>query len=43
MSGTKYAGHPAPLLRLNPLQDEVSQAIASYRQEVDANIATDAA
>jgi uncharacterized protein (DUF433 family) len=39
----KYAGHPAPLLRLNPLQDEVSEAIVSYRQEVDANIEADAA
>jgi uncharacterized protein (DUF433 family) len=38
----KYAGHPAPLLRLNPLQDEVSEAIASYRQEIDADMATDA-
>jgi uncharacterized protein (DUF433 family) len=37
----KYADHPAPLLRLNPLQDEVSEAIAHYRQEVDANMATD--
>jgi uncharacterized protein (DUF433 family) len=39
----KYAGHPAPLLRLNPLQDEVGEAIASYRQEVDVDRLDDAA
>lgn len=37
----KYAGHPAPLLRLNPLQDEVNEEIISYRQEIDADMATD--
>jgi uncharacterized protein (DUF433 family) len=39
----KYAGHPAPLLRLNPLQDEVSETIASYHQEVDADMEIDVA
>jgi uncharacterized protein (DUF433 family) len=39
----KYAGHPAPLLRLNPLQDEVSEAIASYRRSADADRSADAA
>jgi uncharacterized protein (DUF433 family) len=27
----RYAGHPAPLLRLNPLLDEVGAAIDAYR------------
>jgi uncharacterized protein (DUF433 family) len=39
----QYAGHPAPLLRLNPLNDEVSAAIDAHRQENDADQEFDAA
>jgi uncharacterized protein (DUF433 family) len=39
----KYAGHPAPLLRLNPLNDQVSDAIAAHRQETDADMEFDVA
>jgi uncharacterized protein (DUF433 family) len=39
----KYAGHSAPLLRLNPLVDEVGASIEAYRQEVDGNRELDAA
>ncbi len=39
----KYAGHPAPLLRLNPFQDEVGAAIDAYRQDVDMDMELDVA
>jgi uncharacterized protein (DUF433 family) len=39
----QYAGHPAPLLRLNPLNEQVSAAIESHRQEIDATMEVDAA
>jgi uncharacterized protein (DUF433 family) len=39
----KYAGHPAPLLRLNPLNDEVSLTIEAARQAVDADREVEAA
>ncbi len=31
----KYAGHPAPLLRLNPLNEAVGESIEADRQAVD--------
>jgi uncharacterized protein (DUF433 family) len=39
----KYAGHPTPLMRLNPLNDEVTAAIEEYRREVDARMGLDVA
>jgi hypothetical protein len=32
---TQYAGHPAPLFRLNPLNEDVQGYIEEYRREVD--------
>ncbi len=39
----KYAGHPAPLMRLNPLNDEVTIAIEEYRREIDERMGLDVA
>jgi uncharacterized protein (DUF433 family) len=39
----KYAGHPCPLMRLNPFNDEVAAAIEEYRREVDERMGFDVA
>jgi uncharacterized protein (DUF433 family) len=38
----KYAGHPAPLIRLSPLWDDMLEGMEEHRQEVDARMEFDA-